>query len=98
MKVIENKKFTITLAGQDNELTYAEVYIQVLSSQPQGGFSLSDYSERLKVLDKLKEAKDTIELEDAEHALLISALDNFKPAILDKGIGESVNALREAKE
>lgn len=96
MKTIPNKKFTISLGDQSQELSYVELCKTAISSTPRDGFGLQDYSQRIKILDVLDNSKDIIELEDADHALLVSSLDNFKPAILDKNIGEWIEAVKGA--
>ena len=96
MKTLENKKFTIKLGNNEAPMSYAELCKEAIKAVPQGGFKLDDYAKRIKILDVLDSAKDTIDLEDDHYNVLVLSLDNFKPAILDKNIAEWVEAVRVA--
>jgi hypothetical protein len=98
MKQFDNKSVTITLNNGDTiDTTYADLSLQAINSPPEKGFDLETYQTLLNVRSALKQAKETVKLEDAEHQALVTALANFKPAILDENIMAWINAVREAK-
>ena len=98
MRTLENKKFTIKLGDNEAPLSYAELCKEAIKAVPQGGFNLDDYAKRVKILEVLEDAGDTIELEDDHHTVLVSSLSNFKPAVLDKNIAEWIEAVKRAED
>lgn len=62
MKSLAMRSFLVD--GQ--EMSYGELLLKCVNSPPKEGFSPEEMEKRLKLVRKLNEAKDTVELEDAE--------------------------------
>lgn len=74
MKQFVNRATEITMPNEEGtglvKMNFAHLAVICLNHQPQGGFSLDEMEERLPIISKLKEDRDTpgtpIELEDTQ--------------------------------
>jgi hypothetical protein len=84
MKTIDLRPLDGTPPGQ----TPRDIIATVMGISPEG-VQLTEVRKRLKVLDKLETADRTLELEDAEHATLQTAIMRFPFNLVTKFIGEA---------
>jgi len=86
MKSIECKETGI-LEGE-RLLTYSDLIVISVRQPKQGGFGLEEMRLKIKVLDKLEDKKigDIIDFEDAEIAVVKSAVSDMKWMGLHKDI------------
>lgn len=85
------KTLSIRKHGKNPNLNTKNLIISALENPTEGGFSVTEMRNRLKVMDKvhtLNEESTVLELEDAEFDTLKSAVKQVKWAILDKFIVE----------
>ena len=91
MKKIKNKKTTIQ--GENGVLNYAELAKLCVNQPKQGGYTVTDMQQRLRILDKLDKKGDVIEIEDADFEVLKPLVKNMKWAIIHKDLVDFVNYL-----
>jgi hypothetical protein len=65
---------------------------------PGRGFDLSEMRMRLKVMDRLEKANGFVNLEDAEHATLCSAISSSVFVLADQGLLDLMDRVLTAKE
>lgn len=85
------KTVSIRKHGKNPNLNTKNLIISALENPTEGGFSVTEMRNRLKVMDKidaLNEESTVLELEDAEFDTLKGAVKQVKWAILDKFIVE----------
>lgn len=61
------------------------------------GISISEMRERIKLLDKVDNATDTLKLEDAEFEKVKSLLENFKFGVVSKHVLKLCEKFTEGK-
>lgn len=80
-------------------LPAADVLAQLVKAPAPGqGFNLGEMRDRIKVLDKLDAAKKTgfVDLEDAEHATLLGALNASSFSLADRGLLDLIDGCMNA--
>lgn len=85
------KTVSIRKHGKNPNLNTKNLIISALENPTEGGFSVTEMRNRLKVMDKvdaLNEESTVLELEDAEFETVKNAVKQVKWAILDKFIVE----------
>ena len=80
-----------------NDTDYKELIKSCLERTPQGGFSIDQIRNRIRVLDKLKGAKVNLKLEDAEYSTLVDAVKNMRWALPHAYIVQFHDAVMNAK-
>ncbi len=96
MKTLQNKKITIEIASKSIDKTYADLLIDCINVVPEGGFKGLEKMERMiKVINVLREEKDEIAIEDADHEILFSAVDRMGWVVLSQPIVEFVRDVKE---
>lgn len=83
---IELKTF-ITNPGKQ-PVEYSQLLIGALNQPPQGGFTPSVMKERIELIDRLEDAKDTLEVSSEELAIIKKLVANQSFGIIDKGLIE----------
>lgn len=87
---MENK--TVELVGSKH--TYASLCRTALGTLPIGqGCTVAQMRTRIKLLDTLELAGDTIEMSKEEATEMLSILNNFQWAVVDRQIIEFVDAV-----
>ena len=93
MKKIKNEK-TIILESkvkfkgdEKKHMSYKDLIELVLDIVPQGGFTVTDVTNRLRLKDQLKKAKDDISLEDADYGNLKELIKISRWPYYDEEIG-----------
>lgn len=93
------KSITLPKTAEINPL---EVLATVAMSGGTQGMTIADMRQRLKIADAVDAAKKAnapcVELEDAEHGLLVRLLDVHPFAIAHKDLVAIADAVREAKD
>ena len=87
MVTVALKTFNVSI-GRDEPVTveYKGLMISALNSIPEGGLAPSGMRERIKILDKLDNAKDgSIQLSNDEFETLYDLAKEQKFALVDKG-------------
>ena len=81
------KSFNVNLGGDEPvKVEYKSLMIGALNSVPEGGLAPSGMRERIKILDKLENAKDgSIRLTEDEFKTLFSLAKEQKFAVVNKG-------------
>jgi len=77
---------------------YKELIISALDNPPQQGFLPSVMEERNRVVKKLKSAKGTVKLEDADFTVLHNAVKALPFRVRDEGFTEYWNHLDWVEE
>ena len=101
MKTITMKKFK-TDKGED--LDYANLMKSALNGltkevQQRGGFSPSEMSERIRILDALKAIKnDELVLEDSDYNVLAGVVKAQRFGIIDQGLVDYAEDVANAKD
>lgn len=90
MKTIKNVQL-VEIKNGDKPMFYSEILASSIKNPPDGGFTLPVMALRLKILDKLENAKEEIVLEDTEAQELKTAVGNLKFTRLDKELLDFVN-------
>lgn len=98
MKTLENKETTIVqnVDGSIKPLTYTDLLKICLNNPPQGGFSVTEMRQRLKIIDSLETANGKIKLEDADYVLTSTCVKDFKWAQMHKDILEFIDHVLKA--
>lgn len=110
MKKLKNKKTKIAILNNEGnpiqEAKYSDI-IELCVNQPPlnpqtgqpVGFSIDDIRKRLRLIECLNSAKNgTIEMEDADYALVNECVRQYKWNKVDKMIVEFVDAVEKANE
>jgi len=94
MKTLTNHKFTVK-DETGKPATTASLASVCLNQVPQGGFTPEEMRARINILNKLKNAKDKIDLEDSEAKTLIGLILSMKWGALNE---EVIKFVDEAKK
>lgn len=75
-----------------------DVIRQIIEAVPpqSGGIGLADMRHRLKLLDKLDAADETLWLEDAEHEALVRLLHGFPFGVVHPELARIADAIENA--
>jgi hypothetical protein len=78
--------------------TSRNVIAQVANLSPSRPISVDEMRRRVRILDALEKADDTLLLEDADHAILKAAVEAFPFNVADAGLLRIVDDILEAGE
>lgn len=70
---------------QDGNLKSKDVFTQIIRVAPKG-MDIAEMRSRIRVLDKLEAAEDSLELEDADYNVLQTAIQGNQWGVADKGL------------
>jgi len=101
MKVIENKKVLEPKDGERGSATlYSELMIHCINAGTKEGILISEMRAKLKVVELLEDSRDrdVIELEDADHEVVLEAVKTMKWAVIHRDIVEFAEAVEEATD
>jgi hypothetical protein len=80
MKTIENKTTTIP-KGEGTTVSYADLFIALLNKPVQKMVSLKEMRRDIKLIDKLEDSTDTIELSDEDFTYLKGIVETSEWAV-----------------
>jgi len=86
MKKIENKKVDVKKTDIKNYFRFIAISINV---PPEGGYSIIEMRNRMKILDKItngNELKDSAEFEDSEFKCIKECVNKMRWGIISKDI------------
>lgn len=111
MKKIELKSFYVTQSTAsgpilkdgkvvEDEVKYKDLILGALNYVPEGGISLSEQGKRLKVIEKVENAKNgtELELDDVDIDLIHQLLQNMRYRIVDQGLLDFSDYITSVKE
>ena len=114
MKKLELKSFYVTQKDSRNgnpildekgeerkdEVFYKSLIIGALNFVQEGGIPLSEQGKRLRVIEKIENAKNgtELELDDVDIDLIYQLLQNMKYGLIDKGLLEFGDYIKKVKE
>lgn len=78
----------------EQQIKYSDLLKQCLNFGGKDGLNAEEMRKRIKVLDKLETATDTLELEDAEAQTLKETVAVMPWSIVDKGLLEMLDAVK----
>lgn len=99
MKLIENKKVSISFGGVTREATYTEFMKDCVTYVNQKvGITYEEMKKRDRLFDKCKDfTVEQIELEDADHKHLVELVKTMPWTLVDKAILQFCTDVEEAQ-
>ena len=90
MKFFINKQTSLRDSEDSPFLNYSDLILIVVNRRKEGGYTLQEQRLKLRILDKIDEAKhgDTIEFEDTEYQDFLNDLGSMKWGFIHKDIVE----------
>lgn len=86
MKKLENKVTSIDRGKGEGFITFADLIRVVCDQVPQGGLSVSDMRERIRILSVIEEDGDTFDFEDADAIALKRLTTEMRWSVISKDI------------
>lgn len=78
--------------------TSKEVLRQALGLSPQKPITYIEMGKRLKLLDLIEAADKEVVVEDADHSVLLQAIEGFPWSLAERELHTVLKAVHEAKE
>lgn len=97
MKILELKKTSLKL-NEDKEATYKDLILFCVNAPKQGGFSIQEIRQRLKITDAVEASDDMLQLEDTEAQALEEIIAEFKWGSVHKDIVQFVEDIQNMKD
>lgn len=100
MKIIQNKIIIKSkdVSEEEKDITVSELLKIIINTPKPGGLDFSEVRKAVKVLDKLSDADEIIELEDEEYRYAKERMDSHKWNVPTQEILEFHRIFKEAKE
>lgn len=96
---LEKSKETHIVRGVSTELEFNDKSLikEVINIPPREGITVEQMSQRIKLLDKVEAAQETLELEDADFTAIKELIQNYRFGIVSKHVLKLCEKFTEAK-
>lgn len=102
MKSIELKTTKVNVSKgnttKEVDFNYKDIILEIVNNVPEQGLTTGGIRDRVKLIDSIEKAKDTLLIEDADHKILADLVKKYSWAVVSPAIIEFEDAIMQAEE